>query len=59
MAKMSNIIKIHGSMSEILATLKTLENIIGERATLSDVVDLVTYSSIKKLINKRMIKEHD
>lgn len=56
---MSNIIKIHGSMSEILATLKTLENIIGERATLSDVVDLVTYSSIKKLINKRMIKEHD
>ena len=49
----NNIIKIYGKMPEIITTLKTLENIIGQGATLSDVVDLVTYSSIKRLLKKK------
>lgn len=41
-------------MPQIIATLKTLENIIGKGATLSDVVTLAKYSKIRKIVKNQL-----
>ena len=52
--KMNNIIKIHGTMPQIIATLKTFDQIIGQGATLSDVVTLAKYSKIRKIVKNKL-----
>ena len=51
----SKIIKISGKMPQIVATLKTLNKITGQGATLSDLVDLVDlvrHARIKRIFQK-------
>ena len=51
------IIKAAGKPAEIVTALQTLKNIIGEGATLSDVVTLKRFTDLKRITDEQFKTE--
>ncbi len=54
---MENIIKSCGTMSEIIAALKTLQAIAGKGLPLSDMATLSNYININKIVRNQFETE--
>ena len=54
---MKNILKASGSMLEIIATLKTLQAIFGESATLSTVAIKTRYNILENALQDQFGKD--
>ena len=54
---MKNIIKTSGKISEIIATLKTLQAIFGEGATLSTVAIKTRYNILENALQNQFGKD--
>lgn len=54
---MKNILKASGSMLDILATLKTLQTIFGESATLSTVAIKTRYNILENALQNQFGKD--
>ena len=48
------IIKSCGTISEIIATLKTLQTIAGQGSTLSDVATLSHFAQLQKIVKNQL-----